>query len=63
MVHKTAEQGFSKEGFTGSALEVVEKAVARRETRVEGITGSGRGEVERIVRREGRILRTLVGRI
>jgi len=63
VVHKTAEQGFSSEGFRGSPSDVVNEALARRKKRLEGYTGSLRQELNRVIRREGQILKTLVLKI
>jgi hypothetical protein len=49
--------------FTGSAREVVEDALAKRERRVEEVGVGFREEVGRVVAREGRVLKTLVGKI
>jgi len=63
VVHKTAEQGFSSEAFRGSPSDVVKEALARRKKRLDGYTGSLRQELDRVVRREGQILKTLVLKI
>jgi hypothetical protein len=49
--------------FRGSAREVVEDALGKRERRVVEVGVGSREEVARVVAREGRVLRTLVGKI